>query len=128
MITNNERSSSSTDVPKREVPEVPELQLSTKRFKHDESDVACVTFEELLIHNVDLAEVEETMLAEAHDDEHWLWMEPDVTLKEKSFDPQELHEARKEEVEMLTDFQAYQWVKEDQAIDGRWIKSRFEDI
>jgi hypothetical protein len=95
-------------------------------MRHDEGDVSNVQFEQLSLAAVDLAEAEELIDAQALADEEWLWEEPEFVLDVPASE-QEMWEARTEVVRNLTDLTAYEWVKAEDAHDGRWIKSRLKE-
>jgi hypothetical protein len=100
--------------------------VEVKRMRHDEGDVSNVQLEQLSPAAVDLAEAEELIDVQALADEEWLWEEPEFVLDVPASE-QEMWEARTEEVRNLTEFTAYECVKAEDAHDGRWIKSRWEE-
>ena len=100
--------------------------LTVRRVNHADSDVMCVTCEDLVLNSVDLAEAEELVDWQAQEDQQWLWDEPQLQF-EVGPTEEELWEARSVEVQNLTDFKAFQWVALDTAVDGKWIKSRWEE-
>ena len=53
-------------------------RATVRKVRHDPSDVTKVEFEDLIISNVDLGQLEEELVEMATREEEWLWEMPDM--------------------------------------------------